>query len=51
MRDQSQADQLIEQGHRAMNNNDYAGLKEVNRQLAALLPSPPPPPDLSTVMR
>ncbi len=51
MRDQSQADQLIAQGQRAINNNDYQGLKAVNRQLAALLPNPPKAPDESTVIR
>ncbi len=49
MRDQAMAEQLISQGQRAMNNNDIDGLRAVNRQLAALLPTPPPPPDISTV--
>jgi len=49
MRDQALADQLISQGQRAMNGNDIEGLRAANRQLAALLPSPPPPPDISTV--
>lgn len=49
MRDQALAEQLISQGQRAMNGNDIDGLRATNRQLAALLPSPPPPPDISTV--
>ncbi|MBU1927322.1 MAG: Hsp70 family protein [Gammaproteobacteria bacterium] len=51
MRNQTQAEQLIAQGQRAINNNDYAGLTAVNRQLSALLPTPPPPPDASSLMR
>jgi molecular chaperone DnaK len=51
MRDQRQAEHLIAQGHRCINDNDYQGLKDINRQLAALLPSPPAQPDLSTVTR
>jgi molecular chaperone DnaK len=50
MRDQAMAEQLISQGQRAMNNNDVDGLRAVNRQLAALLPTPPPQPDISTVL-
>jgi molecular chaperone DnaK len=50
MRDQDMAEQLISQGQRAMNDNDIVGLRAVNRQLAALLPTPPPPPDISTVL-
>jgi len=50
MRDQAMAEQLISQGQRAMNSNDIDGLRAVNRQLAALLPTPPPPPDISTVL-
>jgi len=50
MRDQAMAEQLISQGQRAMNGNDIDGLRAVNRQLAALLPTPPPPPDISTVL-
>jgi molecular chaperone DnaK len=49
MRDKPLAEQLISQGQRAMNGNDIDGLRATNRQLAALLPSPPPPPDISTV--
>lgn len=49
MRDQAMAEQLISQGQRAINNNDIDGLRAVNRQLAALLPTPPPLPDISTV--
>jgi molecular chaperone DnaK len=50
MRDQAMAEQLISQGQRAMNSNDVESLRAVNRQLAALLPVAPPPPDLSTVL-
>ncbi|MHA2616631.1 MAG: Hsp70 family protein [bacterium JZ-2024 1] len=50
MRDQAMAEHLISQGQRAMNNNDIDGLRAVNRQLVALLPTPPPPPDISTVV-
>jgi molecular chaperone DnaK len=50
MRDQAMADQLISQGQRAMNSNDVEGLRSVNRQLGALLPTPPPPPGISGVM-
>lgn len=50
MRDQAMAEQLISQGQRAMNNNNIDELRAVNRQLAALLPTPPPPPDISTVL-
>jgi molecular chaperone DnaK len=39
MRDQSLADQLIQQGVRALNNNDIDGLKAANRQLIGLLPA------------
>jgi len=51
MRDQVEADQLISRGLQAMNRQDIEGLRAINRQLAALLPSPPPPPDISTVIR
>jgi molecular chaperone DnaK len=50
MRDQAMAEQLISQGQRAINTNDIEGLRAVNRQLASLLPTPPPPPNLSTVL-
>jgi molecular chaperone DnaK len=50
MRDQAMAEQLISQGQRAMNDNDIDGLRAANRQLAALLPTAPPPPDISTVL-
>ncbi len=39
MRDRSLAEQLIAQGHRAVNNNDVEGLKAIVRQLLDLLPS------------
>lgn len=38
MRDMTQAEQLIAQGQRAINNNDADGLKAVNRQLITMLP-------------
>jgi len=50
MRDRIAAEQLISQGQRAMANNDVDDLRSVNRQLAALLPMPPPPPDISTLL-
>ena len=51
MRDQSQAQQLISEGLRAMNTNDADRLQAINQQLAELLPTPPAPPDISTVVR
>ena len=51
MRDQAQATQLIAQGQRAINANDVETLRNVNRQLAALLPVPIPQPDETTVTR
>lgn len=50
MRDQAQAEQLIAMGLRAMKNNDSEGLRAVNRQLAALLPTPPSPRRLSDLL-
>jgi molecular chaperone DnaK len=50
MRDQTQAQQLISEGLRAMNTNDSDRLQAINRQLADLLPEPPRPPDISTVI-
>jgi molecular chaperone DnaK len=38
MRDPGQAEQIIAQGRRAINNNDIDGLKAANRQLLSLLP-------------
>ena len=38
MRDSQQAEQLINQGERAINNDDIDGLKMINRQLRFLLP-------------
>jgi len=38
MRDPAQAEQVIAQGRRAINNNDVAALKAANRQLLSLLP-------------
>lgn len=51
MRDSGRAQQLISQGQAAVRTEDFNRLREINRDLAALLPTPPPPPDLSTVMR
>lgn len=51
MRDRQRAAQLKSQGLVAIQRNDIATLRTVNREMADLLPSPPPPPDLSTVMR
>ncbi|MHC1739758.1 MAG: Hsp70 family protein [Anaerolineaceae bacterium] len=51
MRDQTQAQQLMSEGLRAMNTNDAEKLQAINRQLAELLPNPPPQPDISTVIR
>ncbi|TVR19591.1 MAG: Hsp70 family protein [Anaerolineaceae bacterium] len=51
MRDTMLATQLISQGLQAMNGQDTERLRTINRQLAGLLPSAPPPPDVSTVMR
>ncbi|HZZ84901.1 MAG TPA: Hsp70 family protein [Anaeromyxobacteraceae bacterium] len=50
MRDRSLAEQLVARGRRAMDGNDVEGMRAVNRQLAGLLPTAPPPPDLSTVL-
>ena len=38
MRDPGQAEQIIVQGRRAINNNDIEALKAANRQLLSLLP-------------
>jgi len=38
MRDPGQAEQIIAQGRRAINNNDIEALKAANRQLMSLLP-------------
>lgn len=50
MRDRALAEQLIARGRRAIESNDIEGIRAANRQLAGLLPSAPPPPDLSTVL-
>jgi molecular chaperone DnaK len=42
---QEQASGLIIQGQRAVNANDNEKLKDVNRRLSQLFPTPPPPPD------
>jgi molecular chaperone DnaK len=49
MKDRATAEQLISQGQRAIANGNVEDLRSVNKQLAALLPTPPPPPDISTV--
>ncbi len=49
MRDQALAEQLISQCQRAIQNNDIDALRAANRHLAALLPTPPPPPNISTI--
>jgi len=38
MRDPGQAEQLVAQGRRAINNDDVQALKAANRQLISLLP-------------
>jgi hypothetical protein len=38
MRDVAQAEQLVTQGRRAINNNDVDALKAANRQLLSMLP-------------
>ncbi len=49
MRNQSEADQIINQGRRAINSNDIETLRSLNAQLASLLPAPPPPPDAGSL--
>jgi molecular chaperone DnaK len=50
MTDRAKANELIAQGERAISNDDIDGLRAVNRALAELLPEPPPPPDISTLL-
>ncbi len=46
------AERLIAEGQQASERGDFEALRNVNRQLADLLPAPPPPPDpFSTVRR
>jgi molecular chaperone DnaK len=48
----ARAERLIAEGQQAADRGDFEGLRGVNRQLADLLPAPPPPPDpFSTVRR
>ncbi|MGH8547909.1 MAG: hypothetical protein ACRERU_04800 [Methylococcales bacterium] len=42
---------LIARGQQALNSEDIQALRAINQQLRQLLPSPPPEPDVSTVMR
>lgn len=42
LRDPAYAEQLFQQGHRAIDNNDIEGLRSAVRQLYALRPGPPP---------
>ena len=52
MSSQVRAERLLTEGQQAADEGDFNRLREVNRQLAALLPAPPPPPDpFSTVRR
>jgi len=51
MGDQARAGQLIARADRAIQMGDIEGLRAANRQLAQLLPSPPPPPDGSWLLR
>jgi molecular chaperone DnaK len=46
------AERLIAEGQQAAERGDFEALRNVNRQMADLLPAPPPPPDpFSTVRR
>jgi len=45
MQDQRRATELFQRADRAIQLGDVDGLRAANRQLAQLLPSPPPPPD------
>lgn len=51
MRNPMQADRLIMEGQRALQAGNIDSLRTINQQLAELLPTPPPPPDLGTVLR
>jgi molecular chaperone DnaK len=51
MRDRARGEQLVQLGRRAITTGDHEALRAVNRELVSLLPSPPPGPDASTVMR
>jgi len=45
MQDQRRATELFQRADRTIQLGDVDGLRAANRQLAQLLPSPPPPPD------
>ena len=47
MSNQTRARELMARADRAVQIGDIEGLRAANRQLAQLLPSPPPPPDSS----
>jgi molecular chaperone DnaK len=52
MGSKERATRLISEGQQAAGRGDFARLREINRQLAQMLPEPPPPPDpFSTVRR
>jgi len=51
MRNPVQAQQLIREGVLAVQSQNTERLKAINQQLSALLPTPPPPPDISTIGR
>ncbi len=51
MRNPAQAQQLIVEGMIAAQSQNTERLKAINQQLSALLPTPPPPPDISTIGR
>lgn len=51
MRNPVAAQQLITEGMRAVQMQNIEHLRAINQQLSALLPTPPPPPDISTMNR
>ncbi len=51
MRDQARAQELLQRADRAKQTGDIEALRAANRQLSELLPSPPPPPDASWLLR
>ncbi len=51
MRNQARANELIVAGKRAIQLEETGRLQAINQELRALLPNPPPEPDMSTVMR
>jgi len=50
MADQAKATALLQRADRAIQLGDVEGLRAANRQLAQLLPSPPPPPESSWLL-